>query len=111
MGISEEKKGKLKSSLIQRNPTYIEEMLEVGKEMKRVLKKGKYCIFILGDLHSGKKVVNTAHEISTAYKDLGFVTHGIIEDAMPVNKAIPSGIKRSKLDRILVMTNGPFKKV
>ena len=31
---------------------------------------------------------------------------GIIEDAMPTKKYIPSKIQRSKMDRILIMTNG-----
>ena len=111
LGINELKRKKLKQTLIQQNKTYIEEMLEVGLEIKRVLKKGAYCIFVLGDLHSGKKIINTAKEISEAYKALGFITHGVIDDAMPVNKAIPNSHKRNKLDRILVMTNGKYKKI
>ena len=84
---------------------YLNEMEKVGLELKRVLKKKSLCIFILGDLHSGKKIVNTAEEVGKVYKKIGFKVHAIIDDAMPTNKAIPTNIKRQKLDRIMIMTN------
>ena len=84
-------------------PTYIEEMVKVGKELHRVIKPGHPCIFVLGDLHSGKTVINTAHEIQEAYKDIGFKSHGIVDDWMPTKKCVPSTIKRKKLDRILIL--------
>jgi len=106
LGYDSEKKEKLKSKLIQDDGSYLEEMRKVGMELRRVIKCGGYCIFVLGDLHKGKKVVNTAEEIKKIYEELGFVTHGTVEDAMPTNKCIPSIYKRTKMDRILVMTNG-----
>ena len=36
---------------------------------------------------------------------------GILDDKMPVNKAVPDKKKRDKLDRILIMTNGKYKEV
>ena len=42
---------------------------------------------------------------------IGFITHGIVDDKMPINKAIPDKRKRDKLDRILIMTNGKYKEV
>jgi hypothetical protein len=106
LGYDSERKEKLKSKLIQDDESYLEEMKKVGIELRRVIKEGGYCIFILGDLHKGRKVINTAEEIRKIYEDLGFIMHGIVEDAMPTNKCIPSNYKRSKMDRILVMTNG-----
>ncbi len=111
LGVTEKKKIKLKESLTQQNPTYIDEMVEIGIEIKRVLKPGGYCIFVLGDLHLSKKIRNTAKEISEAYEKIGFITHGILDDKMPVNKAVPDKRKRDKLDRILIMTNGKYKEV
>jgi len=105
LGYNQIKKDALKKELIQNKNDYIKEMIHVGKQLKKVLKKGGLCIFILGDLHLGKKVVNTAYEISRAYEPLGFKTLEIIEDAMPVNKCVPSIYKRLKLDRILIMVN------
>ena len=111
LGINETKKIKLKKELTQQNATYIDEMEEIGIELKRVLKPGGYCIFVLGDLHLSKKIINTAKEISESYSKLGFITHAIIDDKMPVNKAVPDKRKRNKLDRILIMTNGKYKKI
>jgi DNA modification methylase len=105
LGYNEIKKDNLKKDLIQNKNDYIQEMKKVGEELRRVIKKGGLCIFILGDLHLSNRVINTAKEISEAYEELGFKTHEIIEDAMPINKCIPSIYKRLKLDRILVMTN------
>ncbi len=106
LGYNDNKKEELKKELIQSKDDYLEEMQKVGLELKRVIKKKGMCIFVLGDLHTGKKVINTAEEVKMIYETLGFKTHGIIEDVMPTNKCVPSNYKRSKLDRILVMTNG-----
>jgi DNA modification methylase len=105
LGHNIDKKIKLKKKLIQNKADYLDEMLKVGKELKRVIKNKGLCIFILGDLHQGNKVINTALEISKRYEKIGFKTHEIIEDKMPINKCVPSIHKRLKLDRILIMTN------
>lgn len=105
LGFNLDKKNKLKKDLIQNKEDYIKEMVKVGIELKRVLKKNGLCIFILGDLHKGNKVINTAEEIMEVYNNIGFKTHEIIEDAMPINKCVPSSYKRLKMDRIMIMTN------
>jgi len=106
LGYDYKKKEKLKDDLIQNKEDYLEEMRKVGNELKRVIKKKGLCIFILGDLHKGKIIINTAEQVRDIYEKIGFKTHGIIEDAMPTNKCVPSNYKRSKMDRIMVMTNG-----
>ena len=106
LGYDEDKKEELKKGLIQGKDDYLGEMYKVGLELKRVIKKKGICIFVLGDLHTGKKVINTAEEVKKIYETIGFKTYGIIEDVMPKNKCVPSIYKRSKMDRILVMTNG-----
>ena len=106
LGYDYNKREKLKEELIQNKGDYLEEMHKVGIELKRVIKKKGLCIFILGDLHRSKKTINTAEEIQKIYEMIGFKTYSIIEDKMPTNKCIPSNHKRSKMDRILVMTNG-----
>jgi len=111
LGYNKIEKEKLKKKLIQNKNDYLEEMEIVGKELRRVIKDKGFCIFILGDLHLGKKIINTAKEVSKLYKNLGFKTHEIIKDAMPINKCVPSIHKRLKLDRILIMTNEKGQKV
>jgi len=80
-------------------------MERVGIELRRVIKEDGYCILILGDVHRGNTITNTAENIKEIYEKLGFTIHDIIDDQMPSNKCIPSNFKRSKLDRILIMTN------
>ncbi len=106
LGYDYNKKEKLKVDLIQNKEDYLEEMRKVGIELKRVIKNKGLCILILGDLHSGKTRINTANEVMKIYEMLGFKAHGTVEDAMPTNKCIPSNYKRSKMDRIILMTNG-----
>lgn len=105
LGYDEREKQKLKKELIQQKETYLNEMDIVGNELKRVIKNKGYCILVLGDLHQGKKITNTAYEVSKNYEKLGFEVHDTIDDAMPSNKCVPSKYKREKFDRILVMTN------
>jgi len=105
LGFNIDKREELKKDLIQDRYNYLDDMEKVGKQLIRVIKNQGFCIFILGDLHSGNKIINTAEEVQKIYEPLGFRTHAIINDAMPENKCIPSNFKRKKLDRILIMTN------
>jgi DNA modification methylase len=112
-GVSFEEQKTLSESLIQQRYSYLNSMKEVGVELKRVLKDGAFCIFILGDVHlSEKNTLNTAEDISEIYKEIGFTTHAIVSDEIPASKTTivkykgSEGIKakKAKLDRILVMT-------
>lgn len=111
LGVNEDKKKSLKSKLSIHNKSYLKDMEIIGLELKRVLKKGAYCIFVLGDHHTNSKIINTAEEVAKIYEKIGFITCGMVNDKMPTNKAIPDSRKRNKLDRILVMTNGQFKEI
>ena len=105
LGYKIETRTSLKKELIQSTASYMENMIKVGVNLRRVLKPNHPCVFVLGDFHSGKTVKNTAKEIEKVYVDLGFKSHGIIDDEMPTNKSLPTNTKRSKLDRILILEN------
>jgi hypothetical protein len=100
-----EKQKDLKQSLIQDKSTYIDEMIKVGEELKRVLIPGGYLVFILGDVVKTKTSINTAENVCSVYEDIGYQKLDIINDEMPINKRA-SGSKRKKFDRILIMKNG-----
>jgi DNA modification methylase len=106
LGYDEDGRSNLDDKLIQHRADYLEDMRKVGKRLRDCIKPDGHCIFVLGDMHSGKKTINTAQDISEVYKELGFKVHeNIVEDKMPDNKSHPSSSKRRKNDRILFMIN------
>jgi len=111
-GVDDEKQKILQNDLIQNKKSYINEMLEIGIEINRIIKDDGIVVFVLGDVHYGKKTVNTAKNISELYLDNNlFKTIDIIDDMIPPekttiikyggNEAISS--KKEKLDRILIL--------
>jgi DNA modification methylase len=104
LGLDKEKQGDLKEDLIQKKSTYIDQMVLVGKEIRRVLKNNHYLVFILGDVHYTKYSINTAEEIANVYKKIGFEFVKIVNDEIPLNKTASRTTKK-KFDRILVMKN------
>lgn len=112
-GVDFEEQENLSNNLIQQRNSYLESMLEVGSELRRVMKKDALCIFVLGDVHLSKtKTLNTAEDISDLYKNINFKTHGIVSDKIPASKTTivkyggkdSINNKKEKLDRILVMS-------
>ncbi len=111
-GVNDENQSQLKSSLIQDRKNYLDEMYKIGVELHRVLKDEGIIVFVLGDVHYGKRTVNTALDISNLYSEHKlFNTIDIIDDKIPPekttiikyggNEAILS--KKEKLDRILIL--------
>ncbi len=113
LGYSDADHAQLSSLLIQNKKAYLQNMEMVGKEIARVLTDHGLCIFVLGDVVSGKKRLNTAKKISELYETLNFETLCIVTDEIPRSKStIPKyggtrriEAKRNKRDRILVMQN------
>jgi len=111
-GIDFDKQKDMKNQLIQQEQTYLSEMAEVGEKLHRTLKNDGLIVFVLGDVHVGRKTINTAKNISELYSNIGFITHAIIDDEIPASrttivkyggeKAIIN--KKQKLDRVLFMT-------
>lgn len=105
LGFNKEKQDDLKQELIQDSKNYLDDMLKVGKEIKRVLKDGSLIVFVLGDVHRTKYSINTAKEVSNIYQEkLGFEELVIVNDEIPLNK-VASRTKKKKFDRILVLRN------
>jgi hypothetical protein len=111
LGISDDKSVNLKSKLIQKQKTYLDEMKIVGEKLHYVLKNNSYCIFVLGDVHKPNGSRNTALEVSEIYSTLGYKTLKIIDDEIPISTRTATKWKgkkdmvntKQKLDRILIM--------
>jgi hypothetical protein len=111
-GVDDVSQVRLKSELIQNKNSYIEEMVKIGVELKRILKDSGKIVFVLGDVHYGKKSKNTAKDISEIYHQLGlFKTIEIIDDIIPASKTTivkyggenAISQKKEKLDRVLIL--------
>ncbi|MFX0207488.1 MAG: DNA methyltransferase [Candidatus Hodarchaeota archaeon] len=103
LGLNKNKQDKLKQELIQDSKSYLEDMIKVGRELKRILKEDSLIVFVLGDVHRTKYSINTAKEVSNIYQDqLGFKELITVNDEIPLNKIV-SRSKRRKFDRILVL--------
>lgn len=105
LGLNKEKQDELKQKLIQDNRSYLEDMIKVGQELKRVLKDNSLIVFVLGDVHRSSYSLNTAREVSVTYQEeIGFKELVVVNDEIPLNKIV-SRSKRKKFDRILVLKN------
>jgi len=111
-GVDDFSQAELKGELIQNKNTYIDEMVKVGIELKRVLKSTGRIAFVLGDVHYGNKSKNTALDVSKIYQQNGlFKTIDIIDDEIPASKTTivkyggekSISQKKEKLDRILIL--------
>lgn len=107
IGYNEEKRSGLATNLIQNKQKYIKDMIEVGMEIKRILKKNSYCVWILGDLNLSKgRFINTALEVGKVYeKELNFKIIDIIDDTIPRNKSTHRNGVKNKLDRVIILKN------
>ncbi|HUU87966.1 MAG TPA: DNA methyltransferase [Candidatus Glassbacteria bacterium] len=111
-GLNEHQQENLRNKLIQQRNTYLKNMKVVGHKLKRILKDNGIIIFILGDVHTGKKTINTAEDIGHLFNEIGFVVHGIVRDEIPASRTTIVKFggedaiqrKRRKNDRILIMS-------
>ncbi|MFX1538065.1 MAG: hypothetical protein ACFFDI_28050, partial [Promethearchaeota archaeon] len=105
LGLNKSKQDLLRQELIQDSKNYLANMIDVGKELKRVLKNNSLVVFVLGDVHRAKYSINTAKEVSNVYQEkLGLKELAIVNDEIPLNKVV-SRSRRKKFDRILVLKN------
>lgn len=103
LGHGIESRNRINETLIQEPKAYVQDMQRVGSELLRVLRPGAICVYVLGDCFKGKNQIRTGEKIADLYQKLGFLNHGIVEDALPSNPSFPTSFKRTKLDRIIVM--------
>jgi DNA modification methylase len=105
LGLNRQKQDLLRKELIQESNSYLEDMVKVGEELKRVIKEESLIVLVLGDVHRTKYSINTAKEVSKVYQEkLGLKEITTVNDEIPLNKII-SRSKRKKFDRILVLKN------
>ena len=97
---------KLNRRLTTSNSKYEDQMRECLKEMHRVLKPGKVCLLIVGEVQrngntrdTGTVLGRLAHEVTSG----GFVLDCVVEDAIPDVRRSRRGTKATRLEKILVL--------
>lgn len=97
---------KLKRQLTTSNSRYEDEMRECLREMYRILKPGKFCLLIVGEVQRNGKTRDTgtvlgrlAHEVTSG----GFVTDCVVEDRIPDIRRSRRGTRTTRVEKILVL--------
>jgi hypothetical protein len=95
----------LNGSLITRRSSFAEDMTKCLMEMYRVLKPGRWCVLILGDVHKNGTMRRTAEIVAELAQALPrpFVVEGIVNDSIPDIRRSRRGTQTTVADRILVL--------
>ena len=96
----------LNRRLTTSNRKYEDEMKECLKEMYRVLKPGKVCLLIVGEVQrngntrdTGAVLGRLAHEVTSG----GLVLDCVVEDSIPDMRRSRRGTKSTREEKILVL--------
>jgi SAM-dependent methyltransferase len=96
----------LNSRLTLDNAKYEEQMRECLKEMYRVLKPGKFCLLVVGEVQrdgstrdTGAVLGRLAHDVTSG----GFVIDCVVEDTIPDIRRSRRGTKTTRLEKIVVL--------
>lgn len=97
---------KLDASLTANDKVYLPQMSVCLQEMYRVLKPGRYCVLVLGDVERNGKTRHTAEVLANLAAEVTggkFVTELIYDDRIPDERRSRRRTKTTKFERILVM--------
>jgi hypothetical protein len=93
-------------SLTASKNVYTPQMSTCLKEMCRVLKSGKHCVLVLGDVERNGETRRTAELLANLATDVtqgGFVVETIYDDRIPDKRRSRRRARAIKFERILVM--------
>ena len=96
----------LNRRLTASNSKYEDQMRECLKQMHRVLKPGRVCLLVVGEVHrngdtkdTGSVLGRLAHEVTSG----GFVLDCVVEDSIPDERRSRRGTRTTRVDKILVL--------
>lgn len=92
--------------LTSREGIYEEQMSACVKEMYRILKPGKYCVLIVGEVIRNGKTRDTAAVLgglAHAATQGGFSTDCVVEDLIPDSRRSRRGTRTTRVEKILVL--------
>ncbi len=96
----------LNRRLTTSNKKYEDQMGECLKEMYRVLKPGRLCVLVVGEVQRNGTTLDTgvvlgtlAHEVTSG----GFALDCVVEDSIPDVRRSRRGTKTTRVEKILVL--------
>jgi len=95
----------LEQELTSKDQIYLEQMGPCLSELQRVLKPGRHCVLVLGDVERNGSRRDTAGVISELAADHGFATEALIDDQIPDDRRSRRRTKTTKREQVLVMLN------
>jgi len=101
---------KLDKALTATESVYVSQMTQCIAEMNRVLRPGKYCVLVLGDVYRNGKRKNTAElivSIASEVSDGQLVTETMYTDEIPDIRRSRRRTRTTKIERILVLRKLP----
>jgi ubiquinone/menaquinone biosynthesis C-methylase UbiE len=96
----------LDASLTANKKVYIQQMSVCLQEMDRVLKPGRHCILVLGDVDRDGKTRRTAEilsDLASEVTDGSITTKQIYNDRIPDKRRSRRRTRTTKFERVLVM--------
>ncbi|GAB4404367.1 MAG: hypothetical protein Kow00123_16160 [Anaerolineales bacterium] len=96
----------LDASLTASSKVYIPQMSVCLTEMHRVLKPGRYCVLVLGDVDRDGQTYRTAEilaDLASSVTSGGFSAVEIYDDYIPDDRRSRRRTRTTKFERILVM--------
>jgi DNA modification methylase len=93
----------LNARLTSRASIYECDMKACLREMRRVLKPGKYCVLIVGEVQRNGKTKDTAAVLGGMAEEVGFTVDCVIDDEIPDIRRSRRGTKTTRIEKILVL--------
>ncbi|MDP2949472.1 MAG: hypothetical protein Q8P22_08030 [Chloroflexota bacterium] len=100
----------LDKALTANQKVYIPQMTQCVAEMNRVLRPGKYCVLVLGDVYRDGTTRNTAEVIAGIAHDVShgqLVAEGVYSDEIPDIRRSRRRTRTTKIEKILVLKKRP----
>lgn len=95
----------LDAQLTAKSQIYLPQMSACLQEMARILKPGRHCVLVLGDVERNGKTKKTAEILANLVREntSDLVVESIYDDQIPDERRSRRGTKTTKIERILVM--------
>lgn len=108
LGVSDWRK--LDKALTANQSVYVPQMTQCIAEMNRVLRPGKHCVLVLGDVYRDGKTRNTAELVASIACEVSegqLVTEALYSDEIPDIRRSRRRTRTTKIERILVLRKLP----